>query len=298
MSEARPISYEEVFELPSKRSDVFQALTDTAAVRAWLAEHAEIDARTGGCYAFWGRHTPNAGARADANARIASIDPGRGLVIDWHWGGVATRVSLTLADRGDACALTVVHECGREMDFCAPYTDHFFKDFWGMAVGNLRGYLKDGRAVIRPDFTDRAPAVLLSIEIDAPAATVWRCLSEPAVMDRWLSSAARVELRQGGVYSYGWTDSRRGDATVGPRKLITVEQGRVLEHDWTNVHEPETRVRWELTVLGPEKTRVTLTHYRPGEDPFKIGYRCGWARFLVLLGERAVGLVTSNRPPE
>jgi uncharacterized protein YndB with AHSA1/START domain len=42
--------------VPAPPKVVYEALTDPAALRVWLAEHAEVDLP--GRYEFWGRFTP------------------------------------------------------------------------------------------------------------------------------------------------------------------------------------------------------------------------------------------------
>jgi uncharacterized protein YndB with AHSA1/START domain len=43
--------------VPAPPKVVYEALTDPAALRVWLAEHADVDLP--GKYEFWGRFTPD-----------------------------------------------------------------------------------------------------------------------------------------------------------------------------------------------------------------------------------------------
>ena len=52
--------------VPAPPKVVYEALTDPAALRVWLAEHAEVDLP--GKYEFWGRYTPDGDAAAPARA--------------------------------------------------------------------------------------------------------------------------------------------------------------------------------------------------------------------------------------
>jgi len=45
----------------------------------------------------------------------------------------------------------------------------------------------------------------LSIEIEAPPSAVFRALTDPEQLNRWMAAAARVEPRVGGVFDLGWT---------------------------------------------------------------------------------------------
>ncbi|HKQ41455.1 MAG TPA: SRPBCC domain-containing protein, partial [Pseudonocardia sp.] len=46
--------------VPAAPKVVHEALTDPAALRVWLAEHAEVDLPDR--YEFWGRYTPDGAA--------------------------------------------------------------------------------------------------------------------------------------------------------------------------------------------------------------------------------------------
>ena len=50
-------------------ADVWHALTDPAALRVWLAEHAEVDLPHR--YEFWGRYTPEGDA---PHQRLIHVD--------------------------------------------------------------------------------------------------------------------------------------------------------------------------------------------------------------------------------
>ena len=52
--------------VPAPPKVVYEALTDPAALRVWLAEHAEVDLP--GKYEFWGRFTPDGANTATALA--------------------------------------------------------------------------------------------------------------------------------------------------------------------------------------------------------------------------------------
>nr|BFE86890.1 hypothetical protein GCM10020093_094910 [Planobispora longispora] len=69
--------------------DVHHALTDPAAMRVWLDEHAEVDLPHR--YAFWGRHTPPATRPASAcstptSARCASCGRSTTPTPPWRSG--------------------------------------------------------------------------------------------------------------------------------------------------------------------------------------------------------------------
>jgi uncharacterized protein YndB with AHSA1/START domain len=84
---------------------VYAALTDAAALRAWLAEHAEV-ALDQGKYEFWGRFTPE-GERG--RQRLLAFEPGRRLSFSWRLQGAETEVAVTLDGQDGATVLTLTH---------------------------------------------------------------------------------------------------------------------------------------------------------------------------------------------
>ena len=55
--------------VPAPPKVVYEALTDPAALRVWLAEHADVDLP--GTYEFWGRFTPDG---AEPHQRVLYVD--------------------------------------------------------------------------------------------------------------------------------------------------------------------------------------------------------------------------------
>jgi uncharacterized protein YndB with AHSA1/START domain len=81
---------------------VRHALTDAASLRAWLAEHAEVDLpRT---FAFWGRYTPEGEA---PHQRLLHVDD-HTLRFNWLLDGEDTTVHIELQqERPDSTILTL-----------------------------------------------------------------------------------------------------------------------------------------------------------------------------------------------
>jgi len=277
-----PARLEKIFRIAAPADRVFRALTNPDELRHWFAEHAEVQLRPGGSYAFWGVLSPWT-PRERATQKIIEVQPDRLLSYSWHWRELDGTVTLTLNSSGSATSLHILHQgTGSILDTCEN-TEFAMLDFWRLSIGNLRSYLKTGKAALRPSFENKGERVAMSIEIDAPPAAVYRALTDPGQMDKWISTAATVEPRAGGTYNYGW---KFGDppAHCGPRRILAIEPGRIIEHDWDHAKEPTTRVRWELTEIAPGRTRVDLTHIRPAEDDStRGGYLAGWSAFLHML---------------
>jgi uncharacterized protein YndB with AHSA1/START domain len=88
--------------------------------------------------------------------------------------------------------------------------------------------------------------------VAVPPPAVFAALMTPALVDRWLPSAASIEPRVGGRYDLGWSGPR-------PTEIVELEPDRVLAYRWTAGHGPETTVRWRLAER-PGGTRVRLAH--------------------------------------
>jgi uncharacterized protein YndB with AHSA1/START domain len=101
------------------------------------------------------------------------------------------------------------------------------------------------------------PEVARSIDIQAPPSVVWRWLSTPEALRRWLSPTLEVDLRVGGAYRMLGPDETRISGTV----LELVPEGRLvlswLEEgaDW--IHPARLVISLAATGAG---TTVTLSH--------------------------------------
>jgi len=113
------------------------------------------------------------------------------------------------------------------------------------------------------------PEVALSIEIQAPPSAVWRCLSSPEALRKWLSPSLEIDLRVGGAYHLLGPD---GQSRISGAVLELVPEGRLvlswLEEgaDW--VHPARLVISLMPTAVG---TTVTLVH-----DGFAGIGKSGW----------------------
>ena len=102
------------------------------------------------------------------------------------------------------------------------------------------------------------PAVVRSIEIQAPPSAVWRWLATPEALRRWISPNLEIDLRVGGTYRL----LNPGESTwISGTVLELVPEGSLilswLEEggDWVY----PARLIVTLTPT-PSGTRVTLAH--------------------------------------
>lgn len=117
------------------------------------------------------------------------------------------------------------------------------------------------------------PAVMRSIEIQAPPSAVWRWLATPEALRRWLSPELEIDLRVGSGYRLLGPD---GETRISGTVLELVPEGELvlswLEEggDWLH----PARLVIALTAT-PNGTRVTLTH-----DGFAGIGKAGWLSTL------------------
>ena len=129
--------------VPAPSKTVYEALTDPAALRVWLAEHADVELP--GKYDFWGRYTPDG---AEPHQRVLHVDE-RTIRFAWTVEGVESTVEIQLAEDEDGTLVTL-----SQTDL--PSFEEVLADkagargavqtFWSLAIVNLADYLA-GRAM-------------------------------------------------------------------------------------------------------------------------------------------------------
>ena len=113
----------------------------------------------------------------------------------------------------------------------------------------------------------------LTRRYDAEPALVWKVLTEPEGLGRWLGPAGEVELSPGGRFEVGRVEA----------SIRTLEHERLLELDWRYPGEQPSVVRFELTPEGAG-TKLVLDHRRVAE-PVGMGYMARWQVSLRRLDE-------------
>jgi uncharacterized protein YndB with AHSA1/START domain len=252
---------------------VFTALTDPAALRAWLAEHAEVSLDSGR-YEFWGRYTPEG---KPGRQRLISFEPDRRLSFSWVLQGAETEVGIVLEDQDGGTLLTLTHAGVPPR----PSDDSYWvRDLLLLSLSNLASHCEGREVGPRCDFTAFRPdEARASVEIDAEAAEVFGSLIEPAQLNRWIASRAEVEPHLQGRYDFGWDH--------GPVKILELQPDRVLAYSWRNNWDDDrgpdsTVVRWELD--GSQgQAHLTIVHSGFGPHRRTDGYQLGWQAFLVSL---------------
>ena len=285
--EPEHLKFERTFRMPGIEADrLFEALTEPRYARVWLALGVRIEPKIGGPYAFWGPSVPFCPSEREATQRVTEVGE-RSIAFRWRWRALDSLVRLCAAPASGGAELRIVHEGTGRLVERERASVWFVTDFWRLACGNLHQYLRTGEPAIMPDFTDPHSGVLLSVVIEAPASRVFESLTEPGVMDRWISMKARVEPCVGGVYAYGWVmdDGKGKSEEVGPQRIRRMERDRLLVTDWHYSADGRvSEVEWRLEPLGESRTRLTLRHEgMRDEADNRAGYRGGWTSFLVEL---------------
>lgn len=281
-------AFTQVFKLPMPfpvpAPQLFAALVEPAQLERWLCNHASVDLAAGR-YHF---HGPAVlGAPSSPTQELLSVEPGASLRFRWRLHEVATEVTYRVSpDEDDAgkSQLHITHEVFGGLPFASPR--HAIDDWWRLATGNLMSHLEDNGNAVLPDFTRDTAEVVVSIEISAAPAKVFRALLDPSLMTRWLGTVARVD-RDTGEYSYGFTYEVEGKTVHGgPTRILELVPDQKLVTDWPDwrgdATKPKTHVTWSLAPLPPDgaRTRLTLTHAGFAHPVDRSDYQQGWRYFL------------------
>ena len=123
----------------------------------------------------------------------------------------------------DETEVVVTQTAGAAPSWAPPEGSHHW---WSLALPALRAYLEHGQADLRPDYPAyrgmAEPRYL--VEVNTFPWMIWRKLTDPNELKRWLSREARVQPETGGVFELG--------AGPGPRRILALEEEKLLTIDW------------------------------------------------------------------
>jgi len=208
--------------MPAPPETVHAALTDAAALRVWLAEHAEVALPDR--YEFWGRYTPDG---AEPHQRVLHASE-RTLRLAWTVDGVETTVELTLTENepehedagGTLLTLTQTDlPSFAEIlsDTAGPRGE--LQTFWSFAIANLSDYLSGRELTPKCDYT--SPQLQASVVIDAAPEAVFDSLTQPEQFRKWFGANVDIEPHVGGRFAMGGFELDPGGA-----KFVEFEPGR------------------------------------------------------------------------
>jgi uncharacterized protein YndB with AHSA1/START domain len=253
---------------------VFRVLTDSAALRAWFSEHAEVDLN-GNQYDFWGKFTPKAPDRNAGKHTIVEYVPGQVLAYRWHVGGDSTRVTYRLHPHAGGTILTMRHAPDGEQ---SPEPGGF-EDFWFLSLENLRRYLDGKPSDARADYSNPMRGdIRHETEIDAPVARVFEVLTNPEELNRWIATHAKVQPEKDGDYNLGWMYE---GTDMGASKIVDIEPNHhlVLGLPPDPMFQKATVVTWVMRENNG-KTWLTFTHSGFDADQDVSGLFTGWRNFV------------------
>jgi uncharacterized protein YndB with AHSA1/START domain len=242
---------------------VYEALTDPAALRVWLTEHADVDLP--GKYEFWGRSTPDG---AEPHQRVLHVDE-RTIRFAWTVDGVESTVEFELAEDDDGTLVTLSQSdlpSFSEVLAGTAGNRGSMQTFWTLAIANLADYLDGREPTPKCDFT--SPELHASVVIDAAPEEVFASMTQPEHYRRWSGVHVDIEPYVGGRFAMGGFELDPSGGT----KFVEFEPGRKASLRW-----PDGQIdTWELE--GSDgKTRLTLM--QSGFDPANPPYP-GWAGLL------------------
>jgi uncharacterized protein YndB with AHSA1/START domain len=259
--------------MPAPPEAVHAALTDAAALRVWLAEHAEVALPDR--YEFWGRYTPDG---AEPHQRVLHAGE-RTLRLAWTVDGVETTVEFTLtenepeheAEHEDAGGTLLTLTQSDLPSFAEVLSDTAgprgeLQTFWSLAIENLADYLSGRELTPKCDYT--SPRLQASVVIDAAPETVFDSLTQPEQFRKWFGANVDIEPYVGGRFAMGGFGLDPGGI-----KFVEFEPGRKATLRFA---DGETTT-WEL---DGSDGRTRLTFVQSGFDVDNPPYP-GWAGWLA-----------------
>jgi uncharacterized protein YndB with AHSA1/START domain len=135
--------------------------------------------------------------------------------------------------------------------------------------------------------------IALEYELPYPPAKVWRALTEPELLAKWLM-ANDMKPTAGHRFRFTQEPTQWWDGIVNC-EVLEVEPQKRLRYSWrSGPPSPlDTVVTWTLTPTASGGTRLALEHsgFLPGDKFAADGAGKGWKRMVeVRLGEVLAGL--------
>jgi uncharacterized protein YndB with AHSA1/START domain len=135
------------------------------------------------------------------------------------------------------------------------------------------------------------------VEVDVPAARVWRVLTEPGLIQIWSGQEAEVDARQGGLYRIGKRNSGAREAHID---IFDVNRRLRLIYLNSKGWPPSDSAAVDDFILDPRKgdgkTSLRLLGSGiPDSSDWDASYariRMGWERFMARIK------VTLESPPK
>ena len=124
----------------------------------------------------------------------------------------------------------------------------------------------------------------MPLELPHPPELVWRALTDPALLERWLLPVVNHSLEPGARFSFRAPPQPGWDGTVRC-ELLAIDPPHAIHWSWV-VGALDTQVSFTLTPID-QGTRLTLRHsgFTPDQKQNRGGARYGWRMMLQRLEE-------------
>jgi uncharacterized protein YndB with AHSA1/START domain len=251
--------------IPAPRERVWEALTRSEGLGAWLCDDAALDLREGGKLSLSGptlnapRGAPGLGIEGKLGgpieATIVALAAPERFAFRWRVLGVETLVDFGLDTHLEQTILRVLETSGERVPWSdAPRNPNW----WWVALPAIRSLVEKGAADLRLDYAAAARAERLSFEL--PVATfpwvIWSKLTKDSELGRWLAAPKEIDLARG-IYSIDVPECG------GARGVLELEDGARLVLDWHWPTGPSTRVEWRIEPTEDDDTIVRVTDHGP-----------------------------------
>ena len=116
-----------------------------------------------------------------------------------------------------------------------------------------------GRASVR-----MSGEVTKSVLIAAPAAVIFRALTDEEELVQWLPRSAKMDARVGGEYRFVFYMATKNSETTAVGKILELSPNRKLVYTFASSRDPPSSppsvLTWTLEEGSDGKTLVTLVH--------------------------------------
>ena len=136
---------------------------------------------------------------------------------------------------------------------------------------------------------DQTEAIAFEFELAHPPEKVWRALTEPELLARWLLPVTGFVLEPGTTFRFQADPQEGWDGRVDGQ-MLEVDPTRRLRYRWV-VGELDTVVTFSLSATA-SGTRMTMiqTGFKEGQKRNWGGARYGWR----MMGEKLEGLLENT----
>jgi len=267
--------------------ETWNLLTQADPLGQWFDPGAKLNLQKGGLFELPGETQ----FRGEVGTvRVESFEPKARIDFSWPVNNVPTKLTWIVEPDLKGSKLTVQCESPDNQQFRQNRSnDGVLKHYWKANLTGLQFLCElsrdPGRQILR---TRNLKEVHLAHTYDCSRDRLWRAITSPLEMDKWISKKAEVDLRKGGRITYGWDH--------GAAEILDLKEKEMISFSWVNDDEVSS-VSWQLTSHGPQQTRLDFRHHNfSGKYPMlATGYNEGWYSFMLLLGLYVEkGLVTKD----